>query len=163
MTTAAQLVAAWLGLALLACGPATAQISFPESPPSAAAPPSPPTADLPIAIAPVDPFSTIQVCAPINVLVIPANSTNYTVTAQAESSVLQSLVAVVQNGTLQLQSSGNFSTNTTISLQVSWRQTSSIATQCMSDSYCCGIVSRLHLLPALTSNHSSILLGAGGL
>ena len=156
--TAAQHIAAWLGLALLACGPAAAQISFPESPPSAAAPPSPPTADLPIAIVPVEPFSTIQVCAPINVLVIPANSTNYTVTAQAEPSVLQSLVAVVQNGTLQLQSSGNFSTNTTISLQVSWRQISSIATQCMSGS---SIVSRLPLLLALTSSHSSIV--AGGL
>lgn len=116
---AIQHMVAMIGLALLACAPAAAQISFPEMPPSAAAPPAPATATLPIAVANIDPFSIIQACAPVNVLVIPANSTNYTVTAQAEPAVLQALVAVVENGTLQLQSSGNFSTNNIISLQVS--------------------------------------------
>lgn len=113
-----QHLATVLGVALLACAPTAAQISFPEMPPAASAPPSPPTANLPIAVAAVEPFSIIQACAPVNVLVIPGTGTNYTVTAQAEPAVLQALVAVVQNGTLQLQSSGNFSTNNIISLQV---------------------------------------------
>lgn len=114
--TALQHLAAVLSLILLVSAPAAAQISFPEQPPSAGAPP---TAALPIAVAVVEPFSIIQVCAPVNVLVIPTDSTNYTVTAEAEPVVLQSLVAVVQNGTLQLQTSGNFSTSNIISLQVS--------------------------------------------
>ena len=117
--TPLQHLAAALSLVLLANAPAAAQISFPEQPPSAAAPPAPPTATLPIAVAVVEPFSIIQVCAPVNVLVIPTDGTNYTVTAEAEPAILQSLVAVIQNGTLQLQSSGNFSTNNIISLQVS--------------------------------------------
>lgn len=108
-----------LGTALLVCTPAVAQITFPDAPPTAAAPVASPAAALPIAAVQVEPFSTIQVCAPINVLVVPSNSSNnYTVTAEADTAVLQSLVAVVQNGTLQLQSSGNFNTSNIISLQV---------------------------------------------
>lgn len=125
--TALQHLAAVLSFVLLASTLAAAQISFPEQPPSAGAPPAPPTAALPIAVAVVEPFSIVQVCAPVNVLVIPTDSTNYTVTAEAEPVVLQSLVAVVQNGTLQLQSSGNFSTNNIISLQVSLQSSFIIA------------------------------------
>ena len=108
-------------LAVTACiavaiAPAAAQITFPDT---SAVPAAAPSAALPIAVVGVQPFSIIQVCAPVNVLVVPTNGTNYTVTGQAESSVLQSLVPVVSNGTLQLQSAGNFSTNNLVAVQAS--------------------------------------------
>ena len=102
-------------IAVLAAAPSAAQITFPATTSTAAAAPA---AALPIAVVNVDPFSTIQVCAPVNVLIVPSNGTNYTVTGQAEPGVLQSLIPVVANGTLQLQTSGNFSTNSVVSLQV---------------------------------------------
>ena len=102
-----------VGLATLT-SPAAAQITFTDTITTPAAAPS---AALRTAVVTLDPFSTIQVCAPVNVLVVPSNGTNYTVTGQADHGVLQSLVPVVANGTLQLQTSGNFTTNTIVSLQ----------------------------------------------
>ena len=102
-------------VAVLVTSPAAAQITFPDTSTTPAAAPS---AALPIAVVNVDPFSTIQVCAPVNVLIVPSNGTNYTVTGQADPGVLQSLIPVVANGTLQLQTAGNFTTNTIVSLQV---------------------------------------------
>ena len=103
-------------IAAVAIAPAAAQITFPDT---SAVPAAAPSAALPIAVVGVQPFSVLQVCAPVNVLVVPTNGTNYTVTGQAESSVLQSLVPVVANGTLQLQSAGNFSTNNLVAVQAS--------------------------------------------
>ena len=113
---ACRLLVVTLCVAALAVAPASAQINFPDT---ATVPAAAPSAALPIAVVGTQPFNTIQVCVPVNVLVVPSNGTNYTVTGQAESSVLQALVPVVANGTLQLQSNGNFSTGTSISLQVS--------------------------------------------
>lgn len=111
-----RLIAVTACIAVFVAVPAAAQITFPAT--SSAAPPSAPSAALPIAVVNVEPFSTVQVCAPVNVLIVPSNSTNYTVTGQAEPGVLQSLIPAVANGTLQLQTSGNFTTNTIASLQV---------------------------------------------
>ena len=111
-----RLLAVTACIAVFMAVPAAAQITFPAT--SSAAAPSAPSAALPIAVVNVDPFSTIQVCAPVNVLIVPSNSTNFTVTGQAEPGVLQSLIPVVANGTLQLETSGNFTTNTIASLQV---------------------------------------------
>ncbi|DBA75823.1 hypothetical protein WJX77_011596 [Trebouxia sp. C0004] len=114
-TVACRLLALTACVAVLAAAPAAAQITFADT---SAVPAAAPSAALPIAVVGVQPFSTIQVCAPVNVFVVPSNGTNYTVTGQADSSVLQSLVPVVANGTLQLQSAGNFSTNDIVSVQV---------------------------------------------
>ena len=114
MRTACRLLALTACVAVLAAAPAAAQIAFAET---SAVPAAAPSAALPIAVVGVQPFSTVQVCAPVNVLVVPSNGTNYTVTGQADSSVLQSLVPVVANGTLQLQTAGNFSTNNIVSVQ----------------------------------------------
>jgi len=105
-------------IAAFAAAPAAAQITFPDT---SLVPAAAPSAALPIAVVQTAPFSQIQVCAPVNVLIVPSNGTNYTVTGQAESSVLEALVPVVANGTLQLQSAGNFSTNNIVSVQVSFR------------------------------------------
>ncbi len=113
-TVACRLLALTACVAVLAAAPAAAQITFADT---SAVPAAAPSAALPIAVVGVQPFSTIQVCAPVNVLVVPSSGTNYTVTGQADSSVLQSLVPVVANGTLQLQSAGNFSTNNIVSVQ----------------------------------------------
>ena len=114
-TRGCRLLAVTACIALFAAAPSAAQISFPVTNSEAAAAPA---AALPIAVVTVDPFSTIQVCAPVNVLIVPSNSTNYTVSGQADTGVLQSLIPVVANGTLQLQTSGNFTTNNIVSLQV---------------------------------------------
>lgn len=111
---ACRLLALTACVAVLAAAPAAAQITFADT---SAVPAAAPSAALPIAVVGVQPFSTVQVCAPVNVLIVPSNGTNYTVTGQADSSVLQSLVPVVANGTLQLQSAGNFSTNNIVSVQ----------------------------------------------
>lgn len=116
ITRGCRLIAVTACIAVFAAVPSAAQITFPAT--SSAAAPSAPSAALPIAVGNVEPFSTVQVCAPVNVLIVPSNSTNYTVTGQAEPGVLQSLIPVVANGTLQLQTSGNFTTNTIASLQV---------------------------------------------
>lgn len=115
-TRGCRLLAVAACIAVFAAAPSAAQITFPATSSEAAAAPS---AALPTAVVSVDPFSTIQVCAPVNVLIVPSNSTNYTVSGQAEAGVLQSLIPVVANGTLQLQTSGNFTTNNIVSLQVS--------------------------------------------
>lgn len=114
-------------IAVFAAVPSAAQITFPAT--SSAAAPSAPSAALPIAVVTVAPFSTVQVCAPVNVLIVPSNSTNFTVTGQAEPGVLQSLIPVVANGTLQLQTSGNFTTNTIASLQVMPMPSARVSTQ----------------------------------
>lgn len=114
-TRGCRLLAVTACIAVLLAAPSAAQITFPATSSDAAAAPA---AAMPIAVVTVDPFSTIQVCAPVNVLIVPSNSTNYTVSGQADPGVLQSLIPVVANGTLQLQTSGNFTTNNIVSLQV---------------------------------------------
>lgn len=104
-------------IAAFAAAPAAGQVTFPDT---STVPAAAPSAALPIAVVGTAPFSTIQVCAPVNVLIVPSNSTNYTVTGQAEQSVLNALIPAVVNGTLQLQSAGNFSTNNIVSVQVSY-------------------------------------------
>lgn len=110
-----RLLAVVVGVVGLAAAPAAAQINFPDT---STVPAAAPAAELPIAVVGTQPFSTVQVSVPVNVLILPSNGTNYTVTGQAEPSVLQALVPVVANGTLQLQSTGNFTTNNRVSLQV---------------------------------------------
>ena len=114
-TSGCRFLAVTACVAVFVVSPAAAQIAFPQTSTTPAAAPS---AALLIAVVNVEPFSTIQVCAPVNVLIVPSNGTNYTVTGQADPAVGQSLIPVVANGTLQLQTAGNFTTNTIVSLQV---------------------------------------------
>lgn len=114
-TRGCRLLAVTACIAVFLAAPSAAQITFPATSSGAAAAPA---AAMPTAVVNVDPFSTIQVCAPVNILIVPSNSTNYTVSGQADPGVLQSLIPVVANGTLQLQTSGNFTTNNIVSLQV---------------------------------------------
>lgn len=65
----------------------------------------------------VDPFTSVQVCTPFNILVAPSSG-NYSLEATADPSVLAALSAAVFNGTLQIETQGTFSTNQTIQFTV---------------------------------------------
>ena len=71
-----------------------------------------PAAELQSSVQQLQPFTNITSCVPFNVLIQPnaSDSNTYTLTAAAEPAVLSSLNATVSNGTLFLQTSGNFST-----------------------------------------------------
>ena len=108
-----QMAAALVSI-LLAIGGVSAQ----TYPPTVSVPTAAPAAQLPVASLSVPEFSSVDVCLPVNVLVVPTSSPNYTVTAGAEQGVLQALSAYVQAGVLYLQSYGRYSTSNIVTLQV---------------------------------------------
>lgn len=97
---------------------AVACVSAQSYPPTVSVPTAAPAAQLPVASLTVPAFSSIDVCLPMNVLVVPTTSTDYTVTAGAEQGVLQALSASVEAGVLYLESYGMYSTNNIVTLQV---------------------------------------------
>lgn len=97
---------------------AVASASAQTYPSTVSVPTAAPAAQLPVASLSVAEFSSIDVCLPVNVLVVPTSSTSYTVTAGAEQGVLQALSVYVQAGTLYLQSYGRYTTSNLVTLQV---------------------------------------------
>ena len=87
-------------------------------PPTVGVPVAAPAAQLPTTSLQLEGFSTIQVCLPVNVLVVPTSSRQSTFTAGAEPAVLQALSASVNSGVLYLQSSGTFNTSNVVTVQV---------------------------------------------
>ena len=97
---------------------AAACVNAQSYPPTVAVPAAAPAAQLPVASLTVPAFSSIDVCLPVNVLVVPTTSTDYTVTAGADPGVLQALSASVEAGVLYLQSYGRYNTSNIVALQV---------------------------------------------
>ncbi|KAK9832135.1 hypothetical protein WJX74_000285 [Apatococcus lobatus] len=70
-------------------------------------------------VTPVDPFSAVSICVPYNVLIAPSNdSRTYSLAIESEPVVAQSTRASGVNGTLSLESSGNFQTSKPIKLTI---------------------------------------------
>ena len=108
-----QMAAAFAAVVLVVAG-----VSAQTYPPTVSVPTAAPAAQLPVASLSVAAFSAIDVCLPVNVLVVPTSSPDYTVTAGAEQGVLQALSAYVEAGTLYLQSYGRYTSNNIVTLQV---------------------------------------------
>lgn len=66
----------------------------------------------------VDPFSAIEACLPFNIAIAPGGPDNYTVVAVAEDPVLDSINVLVDNGTLQISTDGDFNTTGSVELAV---------------------------------------------
>ena len=62
-------------------------------------------------------FSRIQVCAPFNLVVAP--NASYSISAVAESQVLEAISATVRNGTLDIETTKSFATQAPIKVQAS--------------------------------------------
>ena len=62
-------------------------------------------------------FSRIQVCAPFNLVVAP--NASYSISAVAESQVLEAISATVSNGTLDIETIKSFETKAPIKVQAS--------------------------------------------
>jgi hypothetical protein len=78
------------------------------------------TAPVPSRTTSLQPFTTVALCAPINLLILPNATGGYAVTVQAEQVVIDGLNITVQPpGELTITAAGPFATNRTIQLAVS--------------------------------------------
>ena len=81
----------------------------------------PPEVTLPSSTLSLQPFTTIALCAPINLLIVPNSTANgYAFTVTAEQGVLSNIIAEVgPSGVLAITATGPFTTNQTVQLTAS--------------------------------------------
>lgn len=94
----------------------------PIPPPPQAQPPAPaPAVQLPATSTTLEPFSSIFLCAPINLLITPNATGRYAFTVEAEDAVRGSINATVntQTGQMTIAAYGPFATNQTVKLTAS--------------------------------------------
>ena len=67
----------------------------------------------------VQPFSAVSICVPYNVLIAPSNdSRTYSIAIEADAAVARNTRASGSNGTLSLESVGNFQTSKPVKLTI---------------------------------------------
>ena len=92
----------------------------PAPAPQPAAAAAPPAAPLPSSTQTLQPFTAVSLCAPINLLVVPNATDNYSFTVTAEEGVQGRVSAEVgAGGVLAITASGPFATNATLQLTAS--------------------------------------------
>ena len=70
-------------------------------------------------VTPVDPFSAVSICVPYNVLIAPSNdSRTYSIAIESDAAVAQTTRASGVNGSLSLESTGNFQTSKPVKLTI---------------------------------------------